>query len=496
MRPKLTLLSEELVQRTLDEAYELMMDPGIKVQSPEARALLAEAGAAVDETAETACIPRRIAEKIISTAPSHFNLYNRAGRPTVSYGGDAVHFDPGSSGVHILEPDSLEHRPSYTNDLVKIIRLAEMLPQYDAQSTAVVCNEIPKAIGDLYRLYLVLRFSEKPVVTGAFSIATLQHMIDMLAIFAGGRLGLAQKPQAVFDVCPSPPLIWSEFGAQNLIELARAGVPAQMVSMPLAGAAAPVTLIGSVVQHAAECISGVVIHQLANPGAPIVWGGAPAIFDMRKGTTPMGAVETAMIDAAYAQVGKALGLPTHTYLCASDAKLVDAQAGLESGVTAMIGGLAGINMISGAGMLDFLACFSPEKLILDAEAIGMTRRLLEGVNTPTETLATAMFAGINFKGEFLKQKVTRQLFSKEQYLPSAVIDRGSVRAWQEEGRLDTWDRVKIRTAELLKTYRMPQTAADERRELHALTLRLARAAGMESLPAIEGLTPEAAGVSE
>ena len=122
-------------------------------------------------------------------------------------------------------------------------------------------------------------------------------------------------------------LIWSEFGAQNLIELARAGVPAQMVSMPLAGAAAPVTLLGAVVQHAAECISGIVIHQLAQPGAPIVWGGAPAIFDMRKGTTPMGAIETAMIDASYAQVGKSLGLPTHTYLGASDAKLVDAQAG-------------------------------------------------------------------------------------------------------------------------------------------------------------------------
>ena len=193
-----------------------------------------------------------------------------------------------------------------------------------------------------------------------------------------GRQALAEKPQAVFDVCPSPPLIWSNFGAQNLIDLARAGVPAQMVSMPLAGAAAPVTLLGSVVQHAAECLSGITIHQLAKPGAPIVWGGAPAIFDMRQGTTPMGAVETAMIDAAYAQVGKSLGLPTHTYLGASDAKIVDAQAGLESGVTALIGALAGINMISGAGMLDFLACQSAEKLVVDAEAIAMAKRLLAG----------------------------------------------------------------------------------------------------------------------
>ena len=82
---------------------------------------------------------------------------------------------------------------------------------------------------------------------------------------------------------------------------------------------------------------------------------------MRHGTTPMGAIETAMIDVSYAQVGKSLGLPTHGYLCASDAKLIDAQAGLESSATAMIGALGGINMISGAGMLDFLACHSRRK---------------------------------------------------------------------------------------------------------------------------------------
>ncbi len=482
MQPQIRLLEPELVQRILEEAFQLMDEHGIKVQSPSARALLAEAGARIDETNEIAYIPEGMARQAMSTAPGQFDLYNRAGEAVVHYGGDAVAFDPGSSGVHVLDPDTLEHHPAYTQDLVKIIKVTEMLPQLDAQSTAVVCNEIPKAIGDLYRLYLTLLYSNKPIITGAFSIRTLQTMIDMLAIFAGGRRALAEKPQAVFDVCPSPPLIWSDFGADNLIELARAGVPAQMVSMPLAGAAAPVTLVGSVVQHAAECMSGVVIHQLANPGAPIVWGGAPAIFDMRKGTTPMGAIETAMIDAAYAQVGKALGLPTHTYLGASDAKLVDAQAGLESGMTALVGALAGINMISGPGMLDFLACFSVEKLVIDAEAIAMTKRLLAGMRTPTPTLALEMFSGIAFKGEFLKQKLTRQLFSQEQYLPSPVLDRGSVRAWQEEGCTDTFARARDRVAALLQAYQPPQMPAAQRAELVSMVERLAQAAGMDRLP--------------
>jgi trimethylamine--corrinoid protein Co-methyltransferase len=485
MQPKIELLTHELIDRILDEAFQLMMKPGIKVQYAEARELLSSAGCEVDEASEVVRIPESVARTALETVPSHFVLYDREGNPKVTYGGDAVHFDPGSSGVHVLDPETLEHKPSYTADLVRLVKVAEMLPQYDAQSTAVVCNEVPKEIGDFYRLYLVLLHSGKPIVTGAFSNDTLHVMIDMLAIFAGDRKALAEKPQAVFDVCPSPPLIWSKFGAGNLIELARADVPAEMVSMPLAGAAAPVTLLGSVVQHAAECLSGITIHQLAKAGAPIVWGGAPAIFDMRKGSTPMGAVETAMIDASYAQVGKSLGLPTHCYLGATESKVIDAQAGLESGMSALIGALAGVNMISGAGMLDFLACQSPEKLTVDAEAIGMAQRLLAGIQDHTVTLATAMFEGINFKGDFLKQRVTRDLFAKEQYLPSDIIDRDSIRGWQQSGSLDTFARAKVRTQQLLAEYQRPSMEPAKEKELVGIAKSLAKQSGMDALPALD-----------
>jgi trimethylamine--corrinoid protein Co-methyltransferase len=485
MQPNITLLSDELVKQVLDEAFQLLIDPGIKVQSPEARQLLESAGATIDHQNEIAQIPEKLVYRSLETAPHQFYLYDRNGNPKVNYGGNAVQFDPGSSGVHILDPNTGEHRPSYTADLVNIIKLTEMLSQFDAQSTAVICNEVPKPISDLYRLYLVLLYSTKPIVTGAFSIPTLPVMLDMLSIFAGSRQALSEKPQAVFDVCPSPPLIWSNFGAKNLIDLARAGVPAQMVSMPLAGATAPVTLVGSVVQHTAECLSGVTIHQLAKPGSPIVWGGAPAIFDMRKGTTPMGAIETAMIDSAYTQIGKFIGLPTHTYLGASDAKLIDAQAGLESGISAIIGALAGVNMISGAGMLDFLACFSLEKLVVDAEIVAMAKRLVTGIHTPTVTLATAMFKGINFKGDFLKQKVTRDLFAKEQYLPSPVVDRDSIRGWHQDGSKDTFTRAKGQVLQLLEKYETPSLPKEMIQDLVNLVKKQAATAGMMELPQLD-----------
>ncbi len=484
MQPTLQLLTPDLVARVLDEAFQLLRQPGIKVQLPEARHLLASAGAEVDETSEVARLPEKLVQDALRTAPREFFLYDRAGNPSVRYGGNAVHFDPGSSGVNVLDPQTLSHRPAVTADLVRHLKIAQSLPAYDAVSTSVVCNDVPKSIGDLYRLYLVLRYTSKPVVTGAFSTQTTNLMVDMLALCAGGREALARHPLAVFDVCPTPPLIWSKFGAQNLIDLARARVPAEIVSMPLAGAGAPVTILGAVVQHAAECLSGIVIHQLANPGAPIVWGGAPAIFDMRYGTTPMGAIETAMIDAAYAQVGKSLGLPTHTYLGATDAKLISYQSGLESGVTAIIGALAGVNMISGAGMLDFLTCISPEKLTADADAIGMAKRLARGVEPLTETLATAMFAGINFKADFLKQKETRQLFPREQFLPSRVIDRGSLRNWNDAGKPDAWARARTETDKLIAAYHRPPNDPDCTQALEDMVTHLAQQAGMDALPAL------------
>src|SRR5208283_2040423 len=360
------------------------------------------------------------ARRAMETVPREFSLYNRAGEPAVNYGGNNVQFDPGSSCVHILDPDTLEHRMTLAPDLVRLVQVAEMLPQFAAQSTAVVCNEVPKDMGDLYRLFVVLLYSSKPIVTGAFSPHGAPVMIEMLAGDSGGHAALRTKPRAIFDVCPSPPLHWTEFAAQNLVDLARAGVPAEIISMPLAGAASPVTLAGSVVQHAAECLSGIVIHQLAQPGAPVVWGGAPSIFDMRSGITPMGSMETCMLNVASAQVAKSLGLPTHGYLIGSDAKKVDAQAGQESGVAAVMGALGGINMISGAGMLDSLACHSAEKLVLDAESIAMAQRLLQGVHACTETLALDMFAKVGTQGDFLKLPETRKLFRQEQHIPAKV----------------------------------------------------------------------------
>ena len=480
MRPKLELLDRALIERILGEAFQLIEDPGVRV-APYVFDLLQSAGVTIENG--IAHIPEPLARSLLDLAPRGFCLYDRRGAPAVRYAGDDVHFDPGSSCLNILDAETQQARPAVSADLVRMVQVTEMLPQFAAQSTAMVCSDVPQEIGDWYRLLLVLWYSEKPVITGAFSADSLHTLLDLLTIESGGRDALRRQPRAVFDVCPSPPLNWSEFASHNLVDLARAGVPAEIVSMPLAGATAPVTLAGSITQHAAECISGIVIHQLAGPGAPIVWGGAPAIFDMRSGKTPMGAIETAMLDIGCAEVGKHLGLPTHAYLVAGDGKQIDAQIGQESGISAVLGALAGINMISGAGMLDFLACHSIEKLIIDAEAIASAQRLVEGIEPQTQSLAVAMFAQTGLRGDFLKLKETRALFRKEQHFPSNVVDRG-----QSNACPDILERARQRVNDLLSGYERHSLPSDQEREILAFAGREAKKSGLDSLPGI--LHPE------
>jgi len=196
----------------------------------------------------------------------------------------------------------------------------------------------------------------------------------------------------------------------------------------------------------------------------------------------MGAIETAMLDVACAEVGKYFGLPTHAYMVAGDGRLIDAQTEMESGMSAALGALTGINMISGAGMLDFLACHSIEKLVIDAEAIASAQRLIEGIEPRGESLAVGMFAQTGLHGDFLKLKETRALFRQEQHFPSAVVDRGLVTA--DEIAPGVLERAQQRVEALLSSYERHAPAPERDREMIAFAQREGKKAGLEGLPGI------------
>jgi trimethylamine--corrinoid protein Co-methyltransferase len=234
------------------------------------------------------------------------------------------------------------------------------------------------------------------------------------------------------------------------MDCARSGIPATLISMPLGGATAPVTLREMVVQHCAESLSGVLIHQLAAPGAPLIWGGAPSVFDMRHGTTPLAAVETGMVNVGDAQVGRHLGLPTHGYLGLSDAKVVDHQAGWETSQGLVMAALAGINLVAGPGMLGFVGCQSPEKLLLDDQAAGAALRLIEGVSGRSADQATSLLADVAEQGDFLGHKHTRRSFRKELLIPKRLVDRAPEPAWRAAGALDGWGAARAEVARIVE----------------------------------------------
>jgi trimethylamine--corrinoid protein Co-methyltransferase len=482
MRPKLELLEQELVERIVGEAYELLWDPGVRVHREGALRLLAEGGATVDFEKKIARIPQDMIEEALETAPASVDIYDLKGEVRLRLGGDNVYFYPGATALKIIDPLTDEYRPPVTEDLVRFIQVVEGLPQIDAQAGSLLCADVPKMVSDSYRYYLMLLYGTKPLCGGAFSIEGWYPMKDLLVAYLGSEEAIAAKPVNTMAICPSPPLLWSEITCQNLMDCARWGLPAVLISMPLAGATAPVTIAGAVVQHTAESLSGVVIHQLVNPGAPIIYGGSPSMFDMREGTTPMGSIETVMINCANVQVGKYLGLPTHGYVGLSDAKIVDAQAGLESAMGAVLGALAGINLICGAGMSDFESGLSFEKVVIDAEVIGMAKRLLAGIEAREESLATALMRQVGHHGDFLSTEHTRRWFREEQYIPSAVIDRASQNIWENRGAKNIVQRARERAQALIAAYQPPDVPAEVRRELKAVMTRAAKRYGMEELP--------------
>jgi trimethylamine--corrinoid protein Co-methyltransferase len=255
--------------------------------------------------------------------------------------------------------------------------------------------------------------------------------------------------------------------------------------MPLSGFMSPVTLTGTLVAHTAETLSGIVISQLSNPGSPMLYGGSPAIFDVRYETTPMGAVETQMIDCAYNEIGKYLGIPTQAYISLSDAKQLDAQAGLESSMGATLAAMSGINNISGPGMLDFESCISLEKLILDNEICGMTHRMIAGITPREDFPSLPIFQELLKDRHLLISKHTRKYLREEHYFPGTVIDRANLSRWEEEGRLTLAQRAKSEIDKILANHQVSSLPLEKKDELTQRMIAEAKKFNMDKLPDLD-----------
>jgi trimethylamine---corrinoid protein Co-methyltransferase len=478
LRPSVKMLSQEFVEKIVGEAYEILEQIGVFVENTTAVELLRSAGARIDQSSKRVHIGAMLIDQALATVPHTITMYDAAGEKSFLVGGENVHFDPGSAALRIFDHSTQSERKPVTKDLVQFSSLIQQLEHFDFQSTGLISSDVPEKIADCHRLFVALHCCTKPIVTGLFVVEGFRPMYEMLAAVRGGSVELKKKPLAVFDACPSPPLKWSNLTTQSLVECARAGIPSELVSMPLTGATAPVTLAGALVQLTAENLAGVVMTQLASPGAPVIFGGSPSCFDMHTANPPMGAIETMMIDSAYSQIGKRLGLPVHAYIGLSDSKCVDAQAGLETGIGAVLGALSGINVISGGGMMDYESTQSLEKLVIDNDICGMAHRLIQGIAQRDEPIARDLLSELASDGDFMTHPHTLQWHLLEQKY-SRVINRDGYDQWIQSGKPTLAGRASERVKELLGEGIAGILASERQEELRRMMKSHATSLGFE-----------------
>ena len=482
MRPTLRFLNEDLIEQIVSEAIDVLCKLGVEIHNPEVVSLLSDHGARVDAGQNRVFLTPKLIQQALDAAPRAFHLYDIAGRQTHDFSGHNVYFTPGSTALHILDGQTGQIRPPTTEDYVHYAKLMGQLEHLAAQSTAFIPSDVPERISDSYRLFLSLLYCEKPVVTGAFTIEGFAPMKDLQLAVRGTEEALRAKPLTIFSCCPTSPLKWSDVTSQNVVDCARYGIPVEFIAMPLSGFMAPATLVGTLVQHTTETLSGLVISQTASPGAPILYGGSPAPFEVRYETTPMGAVETMMLDCAYNEIGKHFGLPTQAYISLSDAKQFDAQAGLEAGMGATLAALSGINSVSGPGMLDFESCQSLEKLVIDNEICGMAYRLIRGIAPRDDFPALPIFQELLTERHLLISDHTLQHLRDEHIFPGPVIDRMNRGRWQSEGAPSLGERARQEVEASIARYQPSELPEDIRKALIERMEAEARLHGQDHLP--------------
>jgi trimethylamine---corrinoid protein Co-methyltransferase len=457
MRPRLQVLEPPLITSIVDEAKRLLDEVGMEIRGPGMRARLLDAGLPTTPEGRVR-FPPDVVERAIASAPREFRLFDRDGVERANLGGDRVHFVPGSSGLRVLDHRTGEARLANTADFVEYVRLGDGLEHLGYLATAFSTNEdIEPQVSDAWRLYLVLTNSKRPVVSGAFTEHGVGRMVEMMELFRHDRADLIARPMSIFTITATGNFRYSEDSCQNLLDCIQAGVPVEIVPVTLMGLIAPVTVVGATVFHTVDVLAGITMAQVVRPGAPVLFGGAPATFHMKVASSPMAAIEAQQLDVAYVEVAKSLGLPTQSYMALSDAKEVDAQAGAETFGSALLAALAGVNSVSGPGMLDFLLVFSLAKLVLDDELCAQALHFVREVRAVEDIPARALVDEVLTSQHLIMADHTTRHWPEELYLPSRVVDRDNRENWTKAGAPDTNRRAIAEVERRLAAYQPVDT---------------------------------------
>lgn len=473
-------LSKEELDLVHVASLQVLEEVGVRIYNRNALELLAEGGAAVDFRTKTAYIPPYLVEKSLAEAPSLVKMYSYDGNNDVVLGGKYANFTPGGGHPYVLDHRTGERRLFTSQDFADFTQLTDSLENINIQGAPLI-SDAPEVIRDRYALYLQLKSSPKVILTDAYTVDGVVEMKQMLEAVSGGEKELMRKPRALFAGCPSPPLKWSENVAQNLLDCARFRIPFVIGAMEQLGGSGPATMAGCLAQANAEILSGVVLSQLVNPGAPIIYGGIPGLFDMRYGTGRYGGPEALMLGLGFDALGKYYRLPTYLF-AGSDAKVIDSQSGFETGIPLVLEAFAGVNLVEGMGMLDSFMCLSFEKLVIDNEICGMALRFKKGINISDETLALEEIRQRAKDGNYLGSEYTYKWFKKERYIPSDIITREMFEEWKRQGSKDIATKAKEVVDKSLKQHKPQALSQKDATDLDKVLTGIMKRLDIASLP--------------
>lgn len=460
-------LSETDLARIYETALRLLSELGMgEVPERLARDLLAAGGVPIGK--DRIGLPRALIESSIKSAAKEFVLYGRDPARDIKIGGDKVYFGTGGAAVQTLDLETELYRPSTLADLHDFTRLQDTLDNVAWFTRCCIATDVPDMYDlDINTAYALLRNTTKPVAT-AFTIAEhVDPIVRMFDIAAGGKGAFAKRPFVKAHISPViSPMRFGEDAVDVVYKCIEHNIPMSCITAAQAGATAPATLAGFLAQSLAETLASLVMVNAISPGFPMVFSNWPLVVDLRTGAFAGGSGETTVLNAASAQLSNWLGLPSGVACSMTDAKAIDAQYGVEKGMTSLAAALAGGNLIyESSGMTAALLGVSFEAFILDDEMHAMTYRALRGIEVTEENLGfDAICQSVLGDGHFLGADATYQAMERDYHYPK-IADREQPRTWAEDGALDAWARAKIRAKEVLGTHHPTYLSAAQDEEI-------------------------------
>jgi trimethylamine--corrinoid protein Co-methyltransferase len=446
---RLEVLDTDDIAAIQAATVEVLSETGVVYEETETLDLLSSAGASVGD-AGLVKIPEALLEQAIDTAPSSLLFYSRDGEEAMRLERGYAYCGTGSDCPYVIDSQSLARRHTTKADVETFTRLSDALSNIDFVLSMGLASDVPAETADLHHFQAMISNTSKPVFFTATSHQNLTDIIQLGREIAGGAAALKERAFLALFAMPSPPLRHSKTALQNLLYCARQGVPVVYASGTSMGGLGPMSIAGGTVSSNCDVLSGLVVHQLANPGAPFIYGVGVSLMDMHTTIDSYGAPEHHLGDVVNSQVADSYGLPTWGYAANTDSKTLDLQAALEYFSVTIMGLLSGCNLLHDVGYLESGMTASCESIVFGNEVVEYARRLLQKVDVSEEALAVETIKGAGPGGMFLMEPHT--VAHLHDFWHSRLLDRGRHSQWVSGGRNTMSDRVQEQVLELLGSH--------------------------------------------